>query len=158
MALFNSNEKLPKPTFKTVGDVWQITLTEDSVEVQQKQYQADGKGPFLYWPPAGGRPIPLAQIPDAERPMARPLMQAVVRGITADGTEMRHYLADEQLKAAQQAYRDARAKHPTRTFKPCFERGGVFAMRFSEEVPGKGPIPKKKFESIYQPPLEDTTE
>lgn len=154
MALFSSNEKLPKPAFKTAGDTWQITLTEDSVEIQQKEYRADGSGPFLFWPPNGGRPVPLDQIATALQDRARPLMQAVVRGITEDGTEMRHYIKDEQLKAAQAAYRAARSKYPTRPFKPCFERGGVFALRFTEEVPGKGPIPKKMYEAIYEPPQE----
>jgi hypothetical protein len=154
MALFGSYEKLPNFKFKEVGDLFQITLTEDSSEYHVKEF-VDGKPTdHLYWSPEGGRPKILKDIPTHLQALARPLMGAVVTGVDADGVAYRHFLTDRQLKAAQEAYKEAVKADPNRKFKSCFERGGLFAGLYKEEVPGKGPIPRKGIVFKYQPPTE----
>jgi hypothetical protein len=154
MALFGTQEKLPNFKFKTVGDVFQITLTEDSGEYHVKNF-VDGKpGDHLYWSPEGGRPQTLKDIPTHLQALARPLMGAVVTGVDADGVAYRHFLSDRQLKAAQDAYKAAVKENPNHQFKNCFEQGGVLAALFEKEEPGKGPVPRKVIVFKYQPPTE----
>lgn len=153
MSLFGSYEKLPGFKYVKVGDVFQITLTEDSTEFHVKQFVNNVPTDHLYWSPEGGRPKPLKEIPQHLQALARPLMGATVTGVDAEGKRYRHNLTDRQLKAAQEAFREAVKANPGRTFKGCFEEGGVLAGRFEEEKPGKGPIPIKVIKYIYQPPV-----
>jgi hypothetical protein len=154
MSLFGiARQSLPRPTFENVGDVWQITLTQDSKEIQEREFIKGVAGGLLYWPPSGGRPCLLEDIPGPQQAMARPLMQLFVEGVTPDGVAMESFIKGRQLKAVLAAVKVARQTNPEFDFPGFLPAGTVLALKFeSEDETAKTKFKPREWKAIVQFP------